>query len=278
MASAQAYDDQTLDQIEASFADEADRMTVPVTVNGMGPFAFVVDTGSNRTVISEVLASRLGLPTAGALRVRSATGVAPTESVRIGSLGVGQRRIDNLRAPVLAAHNLGALGMLGIDAVNNQRIVLDFQRGEMSISESRRHDDDAGAVVVKARSQYGQLLLVDSSVEDIPLYVIIDTGAEETAGNLTMRNRLARQRGDKAKAVNLVGVTGDSVLADLSSIPEMRIGQVRVRNQSIAYADLYVFDQFGLRGKPSMLLGMSTLRHCAKLTIDFPAREVSFLL
>ena len=46
----------------------------------------------------------------------------------------------------------------------------------------------------------------------------------------------------------------------------------------MAYADLYAFKQFGLRDKPAMLLGMSTLRHFARVSIDFPAREVRFLL
>lgn len=31
--------------------DGASRMTVPVMVNGQGPFAFVIDTGADRTVV-----------------------------------------------------------------------------------------------------------------------------------------------------------------------------------------------------------------------------------
>ena len=259
-------------------ADLADRMTVPVMINGQGPFAFVIDTGSNRTVVSEVLAARLGLPMAEALQVRSATGVVQTQSVIVDSLAVGRRRLTKLRAPVLAASNLGALGMLGIDAVANQRIVMDFHRKEMTLATSQRREDDPGSLVVRARSKYGQLLLVDSSVEGVPLYVIIDTGGETTIGNLAMRNLLARRRIEASKAVDVVSVTGDSVTADLSRLPELRVGHVIVRNQPIAYADMYAFDQFGLRAKPSMLLGMSTLRHFAKVTIDFPAREVSFLI
>ena len=66
--------------------DLADRMTVPVTLNGAGPFPFVIDTGSNRTVISEVLAARLGLPAGGDLKVRTATGVVTSTGVTRTSL------------------------------------------------------------------------------------------------------------------------------------------------------------------------------------------------
>ena len=270
--------DQNAEAVFAAAADRADRMTVPVMVNGLGPFPFVIDTGSNRTVISELLVQQLGLPMDAALQVRAATGIATAGSVRIGSLAVGNRRVTNLQAPVLQAHNMGALGMLGIDVVSNQRIVMDFRNKQTSFSTSRRRDDDPGAIVVRARSRYGQLLLVDSWVEGIPLYVIIDTGGEISLGNLAMRDLLTRRRAEEVKAVDVISVTGGSVSADLRLLPELKVGQVIVRNQSVAYADMYVFDQFGLRGKPSMLLGMNTLRHFAKVQIDFPAREVSFLL
>src|SRR5215218_6855957 len=41
--------------------DIGDRMTVAVSVGGRGPYRFLVDTGSERTVISRQLAHRLQL-------------------------------------------------------------------------------------------------------------------------------------------------------------------------------------------------------------------------
>ena len=41
--------------------DEGDRMTVAVQVAGKGPYRFLVDTGSERTVISRQLAKTLQL-------------------------------------------------------------------------------------------------------------------------------------------------------------------------------------------------------------------------
>jgi hypothetical protein len=76
----------------------------------------------------------------------------------------------------------------------------------------------------------------------------------------------------------VIDVAGGTARVDLGQLPELHIGRVIVRNEQVAYADLYVFEHLGLHGKPSMLLGMSTLRKCAKVSIDFPAREVRFLL
>jgi predicted aspartyl protease len=249
-------------------------MTVPVTVNGKGPCPFVIDTGSNRTVVSDTLAAHLALPAGESLQIRAATGVARTGSVHVAELAVGFRRLTNVHAPVLTQTNLGALGMLGIDAVADQRLVMDFRKNKMTLTKSvRRETDDV--IVVQAKSRYGQLLLVDSEVEGIPLYVIIDTGSEVTVGNNAMKRYLARKR---SQGVELIAVTGERQTVDIGFLPELRIGKVMVRNEQVAYADLYVFEQLGLHGKPSMLLGMSTLRQCAKVSIDFPAREVRFLI
>jgi predicted aspartyl protease len=264
--------------VVAAAADRFDRMTVPVKLNGFGPFPFVVDTGSNRSVVSDVLANQLNLPMSDVLRVHSATGVVATGSVHVNTLSVGHRTISNITAPVLTAENLGALGMLGIDAVADQRIVMDFRRQQMTLTSGVHSEDTAGVVVVRARSKYGQLLLVDSWVEGIPLYVIIDTGGEMTIGNLTMRRMLAQRRSGYPDPIKVTSVTGETIVADLSFLPKVRLGNIGMRNLQIAYADMYAFEQFGLQDKPSMLLGMSTLRLFERVSIDFPGREVRFNL
>lgn len=258
--------------------DLSDRMTVPVRLNGLGPFPFVVDTGSNRSVVSDILANQLNLPMADVLKVHSATGIVSTGSVHVDTLSFGKRRVSNITAPVLTQGNLGAMGMLGIDAIADQRIVMDFRHRQMTLTDGRRADDDQGAVVVRARSKYGQLLLVDSWVEGIPIYVIIDTGGEMTIGNSTLRNMLARRRSAYPQPITVTSVTGDTVTADLSFLPRVRVGDVGLNSMQIAYADMYAFEQFGLQNKPSMLLGMSTLRLFERVSIDFPAREVRFTL
>ena len=116
-----------LDSVTVKAAqDKSSRMTVPVTVNGQGPFDFVVDTGSNRTVIADSLAAQLQLPAGGIIQVSSATGVEAAPSALIRTLGVGGRETANVQAPVLLQSNLGAAGLLGIDAVADRTIIMDF--------------------------------------------------------------------------------------------------------------------------------------------------------
>jgi predicted aspartyl protease len=258
--------------------DEAARMTVPVMLNGQGPFPFVVDTGSNRTVISDTLALQLGLPAGEILQVSSATGVDPTPSAHIARLSVGRREVSDLLAPVLIRSNLGAVGMLGIDAVADQTIIMNFKRGTMSIQPASRRDEDPNAIVVRGHSKYGQLILVDSDAEGAPLYVIIDTGAEMTMGNLKLRDTVRRRRAATGALVEGIGVTGGRFQANADVIQQVSLGHVTVRNLPIDYADMHAFNQFGLKDKPAMLLGMSTLRLFDRVWVDFKNREVRFLL
>jgi predicted aspartyl protease len=257
--------------------DLSDRMTVPVMVNGQGPFAFVVDTGSNRTVVSDVLAAQLQLPAGKLLNVSSAIGEDPTPSALISRLVVGKHEITNVTAPVLMRGNLGAAGLLGIDALAEQTVVMDFKAKTMAIQPSARaKDEDPNTVVVRAKSKYGQLILVDAWVEGIQLYVIIDTGGELTIGNLHLRDALLRRRAHTPVPVKVTSVTGAEVEADLSVLPRVLLGHVEISRLQIAYADMHAFDRFGLTDKPSILLGMSSLRYFDRVWVDFKARQVRF--
>lgn len=264
------------DAVLAASADVANRMTVPVTLNDRGPFPFIVDTGSTVTVLSDVLAAQLDLMATDKLLVKAATGAAQSDAVRVMSLEVGPRRLANLHMPILARSDLGALGILGLDALAREKLVMDFRKKQMTLTASTRRGEDHNAVVVTAKSKYGQLLLVDCDVEGMPLYVILDTGSELSMGNITMRTMLERHRA--GYSVEVAGVTGGSVTAPIGRLRTLDVGNVEVTDLNIAYADLYTFEQFGLHDKPAMLLGMSTLRHFSRVSIDFPAREVRFTL
>src|SRR6185312_11580225 len=144
------------DTVLAASADATNRMTVPVTINGRGPFPFIVDTGSSVTVLSEVLAAQLGLRPTDKLLVKAAMGAATSDAVRVMSLEVGPRRLADLHMPILARSDLGALGILGIDAVSREKLVMDFRKKQMTLTTSTRRGEDPFGVTVMAKSKYGQ--------------------------------------------------------------------------------------------------------------------------
>jgi predicted aspartyl protease len=258
-------------------ADRLSRMTVGVLVNGQGPFRFVVDTGANRTVLSRALAARLALPAGAPTRVHDIAGISLAETALVRSLEVGTHRIDNIVAPVLSAADMGAEGILGIDGLVDQQVVMDFLENRMTITPVRKVPGESDMIVVKARSRFGQLILADARIGRDRVYVIVDSGAEYSVGNSVLRARLLRgKRAGNPIPIELVGVSGRASAADLIVVPEMRIGGITLRGVPIAFADVHPFRQFGLQDKPAMLLGMDLLRSFARVALDFEQKKVRF--
>src|SRR3954451_5540729 len=136
--------------------DEYQRMTVPVSIDGAGPYKFVVDTGAERTVIARELAENLRLDASGIARLHSMSEVSNIATVLIPTLEVGGKSYRDIKAPALERRNLGAEGMLGADALQSQRVSFDFARQQMTVVASRRQEESWGAdaIVVTARSRF----------------------------------------------------------------------------------------------------------------------------
>jgi predicted aspartyl protease len=260
--------------------DQYQRMTVPVSIDGMGPYKFVVDTGAERTVIARELAHDLRLGSSGTARLHSMSEVSDIATVLIRTLQVGGKSYTSIRAPALERRNLGAEGMLGIDALQAQRVSFDFARQEMTIVPSRRQQErwEGDAIVVTARSRFGHLVLVDAAVEGQKVWVIIDTGAQTSVGNSALRHALERRhRLPEPQPVTMVSVTGGRVVADATMIKTIRLGDATIHDMPIAFADVEPFRKLDLMGRPALLLGMDALKLFDRVSVDFANRQVRLL-
>jgi predicted aspartyl protease len=253
-----------------------DRMTVPVTVNGAGPFPFIVDSGATRTVISRRLAALLSLPDAGTVALHSVGGESAVPSVRVAALAVGELPARPIVTPVLEEENLGALGILGIDMLAERKVVIDIAGRRMSVERADRVRPPAaeGEIVVEARRRYGQLVLADADAAGQKVWAIVDTGSMATIGNGVLRERLVRRRRAQPVETSLTDVAGLAIAATYAPITDLRLGSWHLTGTVIAFSDAHAFDRFGLARKPAMLLGMDLLRAFRRVTIDFGRRTV----
>ena len=79
--------------------DRAERMTVPVSIEGKGPFSFVIDTGAERTVVSRKIADKLALEGEEPAQLMSIAGTSTVDMVYIPSLTLGQKSYGGLISP-----------------------------------------------------------------------------------------------------------------------------------------------------------------------------------
>lgn len=261
---------------------ETARMTVPVSIEGQGPYRFVVDTGAERTIISRELARELDLQAGRTAVVHSMTEVSRISTVVIPGLQIGNRTVSDIHAPALARQNLGAAGMLGVDSLQRQRVVFDFERQEMTISPSQRREESwpaDGTIVVRGRRHYGRLVLVDADVEGQRVWVIIDSGSQVSVANTALRDALRRRgRLGPTREIELISITGGRMNADYAVARRIRIGGVDIVRLGIAFADVHPFRQLQLTDRPALLLGMDALQLFDRVSVDFARRRVRVLL
>ena len=271
-------------EAEIAFLDVATRMTVPVAIAGAGPFRFIVDTGAERTVVSHELARRLQLAPGRDVRLTAMSGTSSVGTVLVPSISVGEPpRLGSdgrIEAPALAAVNMGALGILGLDTLQGQKVTIDFDRQVMTVSAAtkRRLPPAGDEIVVRARSIYGQLVVTDARYGGQPVRVILDTGSVVSMGNSALQRRLAGPDKRAGKPIELISVTGQTLQAGYTQIGRVSLGDMAFENLPVAFADVKPFEKFGLTKRPAVLLGMDALRLFRRVDIDFANREVRLRL
>lgn len=104
------------------------------TVEGQGPFRFVLDTGASLTIISPELAQTLditleqpqvGLGAGGGVEVRIGT---------VRSVSIGETRQENVKVGVMDLRGIAAAvgseidGIIGYNFLSNYRVMIDYPR------------------------------------------------------------------------------------------------------------------------------------------------------
>lgn len=263
-----------------AFADYEQRMRVPVRVNGAGPFQFIIDTGAERTVISRQVATTLGLAAGPMVNIAAMTGVSPVQTVRIPSLEIDAvPRASAIEAPQLEGLHLGADGLVGLDSLANNTLLIDFDQSVMHVQKSRRRQRGAAPdeIVVTAKSMMGRLIVTDARYAGKKISVVLDTGTSVSVGNLPLL-KLVSERARQGMPIRMMSVTGGFIDADYRVVPRVSVGGVEVNTLPVAFADVPPFRRLKLDDKPALFLGMDAMRLFRQVRIDFPNREVRFLL
>jgi len=256
-------------------ADRDQRLTVPVHLGGRGPYHFVVDTGSQRSLIASSVAARLALQPSRNLHIVDMGGRQEVPTAQADELGIGKRSYRNLVLPVLEDEHLGADGVVGTDNMQGQRVLLDFARNRMQIGDARALGGNRGYdIVVTARRKSGQLIITEAVIDRVRVSVVVDTGAETSVGNRALQRALAK-RGDTTPVV-LVSVTGTQIRADMGLLRRLDIGTVGISGPLVAFTDAPVFAALDLDKKPAMMLGMRELRLFRRVALDFGSKRVMF--
>jgi predicted aspartyl protease len=254
-------------------------LIVPAGVNGHW-VRLVVDTGAERTVLSEETAVRLGLPrdprfvshTVGVGGMTTSTDVA-LASLVLGGVRFPVSHVAVNRLPLDGTAGLRADGLLGADILLAFDLDIDVPGQRLTLYRSRLCADSRPpwpeqAIPVAGIAGRKDRLLLPIELDGVGGMAVLDTGAQST----TIGVGLARKLGLDAQAmaqdptVRHIGAGPGSMVAHIHRFDELRIGPAIVRNVQLSVLPVDA-------GVGDALVGEDFL-HDRRVWLSFPGRQM----
>lgn len=260
-------------------SDRSGRLVAPVLVNGQGPYNFIIDTGANRSAISTALGASLGLTSnaSGPVHTVDEVAIAPmvdVRSIEYAGVSFGATQAPMIGGPVLAGQD----GLLGVDGMRGRRLVLDFQHRCFEISDSsRRSRPLAGWTRIRGQLRFGHLVLIPGEVRGHRINVLIDTGAGSSLANTALQRELGPDAISESAGADLMRAftAGNPIILNSQLLmPSLRLGEISADNVTAYIGDFHIFDLWGLRDQPTLLVGMDVLSKARAIAIDYATGTV----
>jgi len=266
--------------VAPTLRDRIGRVWAPVYVNGRGPLRLVLDTGASSSALTAEAAERLGLSLEHARKVllRGVTGAKETSMIDVDRIEVGDLTVEPARLLVIDDAFGGAEGVLAGRGLGDRRIEIEFRKDHIDIRRSKNQRAPPGFTVLPVKLIRGHVPTVEVVVGRVHAKAIIDTGAQQTTGNLALREALLKRRRLDEQEASIVGVTGDVQEGPTSDVPPILLNDVVVRNVHMTFVDLHIFEHWDLTSEPTILIGMDVLGVLDSLIIDYRRRELQISL
>lgn len=228
-----AWSDASEDSI--GFASDANgAIVVPVTLDGTGPFPFLLDTGSNGSTVSESVARVLGARPVAKTSVTTSTGSDVVTVIRVGTMTVGSTTVMNILPVVVPDPALRAVrvsGVIGQDFLGSLNYTINYRGRRLEFGDSyvaaagerlklERADDRFLVDLPQPNGRGGVLRMVPDS-GSASVVVFTDGG----------RPRVAVQRFPVPESVRLTSVTGAQQV-ERGVLDRLRIGPVVWRDET----------------------------------------------
>jgi hypothetical protein len=243
-------------EVSVPMLDFGGRPVVEVTLNGQGPYRFILDTGASGTVVADDLLAELKLPDAG--------------PVRVDRLGLGAVTLPNVSVihggPMLASMNGQVRGVLSAQAFPGSLLTLDFvkkqvrvRRGELPAADGRR---------IFAYDADDVLPRVPVKIDGTEYRLHFDTGAP---AGMSLPLRYAKTLGVEGQLVERGRarvVTGVFPVYEAPFAGKVEIGEYVLPITAISFSDLRPGP-----AEPPGLIGMKLLQDFV-VTLDTKNRRV----
>jgi predicted aspartyl protease len=190
---------------------------VEVRINGAGPYRFLIDLGSNVTLLRRNVVDASG---ATVLVERTSTDI-----VEIGTMGLGAARLERVTAG--SYDELDVDGVLGYNVLQYSSFTLDFPEQRLVLHRRSLPPPDGRSVI--AYRLVERMPFVSVSLGPDSLWVNLDTGANEWMTiPPSLRNQLRWQSGPDSGRRVTNNQTGAARVLEGRLVDTLRVGELTV--------------------------------------------------
>lgn len=253
--------------------DARGRPVVDVLINGRGPFAFVVDTAAQGTVITGEMVRALTLtPNGNQGFVHGASGARGVDLYTLSSIDVGPLHKQNVQA--MSMGDAMPHGILGAPFFSGARIAFDMLHNRLFVNEDAARAPLTGSVAA-IEFRGGIFALIPIRVGAVHATGVIDTGGRRAAGNNALRSSLGFSEGDaRLHSIEPIsGLSGHTTPTLAGDAGPLTIADQSLGNFELAFADLPVFAALGLNDGPCLLVAADVLHRMRGFSIDYSSAQ-----
>lgn len=255
--------------------DTRGRPTLTARFNGQGPFAMVLDTGAQTSLVSTGLVDELDLPELdGGLGVNGVSGAEQARLFAVDRFQTDLFDADSVAVPALPNQGVTeARGIVGMEMLASGRLVFDQIAYRIRLEPSGGPHD--GYAVIQGRLNDAGLLVVPVEIDGVKLDALVDTGAAISVVSGAAAQVLGWAEDDpRIKAAGVMrGAAGQGAAVQSAVVGHLAVGPVTFR-------DLNLF--FSAQGGPStadsspptFILGSDLLNNLEAFAVDFPKAQL----
>ncbi|MEW5687009.1 MAG: aspartyl protease family protein [Pseudomonadota bacterium] len=244
-----------------------------VSLDGRGPYRFVIDTAATNTSLLQPYWAAVGPAPAAAktLTIQGAGGAATVPLVPVAKLATAGRVVEGLEAyqlPPNPADALGAHGILGADVLTRHVLELDTPAKAWRLLD-RTPEADAALVAVPFVLDAGRTPRLTVRVNGVEVRAIIDTGAARTIMNWAAAEALGVKRTEALAEGGVAGGVGGSTALLKRRFDSLAVAGSTRTDVELRVGDLPIFGALGLADGPAVIVGIDQFTD-RRLLIDYP--------
>jgi Aspartyl protease len=210
-------------------------ITVPVLVNGRGPFDFVFDTGTESSLMDFDLARELNISPIERVRVVNPAGEklfvrAFADEVSLGPLRVLHSEIVVGNLDGLHAVSPRIRGVIGQNLLSHFDYVIDYAHSMIEFVPVARLDEPIRGMKTKIARRHGCPVLTGYAPSGGEVNLVLDSGSSE----LVLYN--AKMRGSAPVVDARMATSSGAIETHTGGIPSLAIGTISLRGLRAAFS------------------------------------------